>query len=46
MEELDDRGRNKLLQDIKAADLYRTAAMAVSGKKLPEEFRRQVILVD
>lgn len=46
MEELDDRGRNKLLQDIKAADLYRTAAMAVSGQRLPEEFRRQVILVD
>lgn len=46
MEELDDRGRNKLLQDIKAADLYRTVTMAVSGQRLPEEFRRQVILVD
>lgn len=46
MEELDDRGREKLKQDIKAADLYRTVAMAVSGRRLPEEFRRQVILVD
>lgn len=46
MEELDGRGRNKLLQDIKAADLYRTVTMAVSGQRLPEEFRRQVILVD
>ncbi len=46
MKELDDRGRNKLLQDIKAADLYRTVTMAVSGQRLPEEFRRQVILVD
>lgn len=46
MEELDARGREKLLQDIKAADLYRTVAMAVSGQRLSEEFRRQVILVD
>lgn len=46
MEELDARGREKLLQDIKAADLYRTVAMAVSGQRLLEEFRRQVILVD
>lgn len=46
LEELDKKGREKLEQDIKAADLYRTVAMAVSGQRLPEEFRRQVILVD
>ncbi len=46
MEELDKKGRDKLFQDIKAADLYRTAAMAVSGQRLPEEFRQPVILMD
>ncbi len=46
LEELDKKGREKLEQDLKAADLYRTVAMAVSGQRIPEEFRRQVILVD
>ena len=46
LEELDKKGREKLEQDIKAADLYRTVAMAVSGQRLPEEFCRQVILVE
>lgn len=46
MEGMDGADRDKLMQDIKAADLYRTVAMAVSGKRLPEEFRRHVILVD
>lgn len=46
LEELDKKGREKLEQDIKAADLYRTVAMAVSGQRLPEEFCQQVILVE
>ena len=46
LEELDKKGREKLEQDIKAADLYRTVAMAVSGQRLPEEFCRQVIVME
>lgn len=45
MEELGTSVRSRVLQDIKAADLYRTVEMATGGVELPGEFNRHVIVV-
>lgn len=44
-ERLDSEGRRKLEQDIRASDIYRGTVMAASGKRLPDEYKRQLITI-
>lgn len=44
-ERLDAEGRRKLEQDIRASDIYRGTVMAASGKRLPDEYKRQLITI-
>lgn len=45
MKLLDETAREKLEKDIQAADIYRSVLISKSGKRLPEEYKRPVILV-
>lgn len=42
---LGEEALRKLDQDILAADLYRSTAMAVGGRRAPDEFKRRLIVV-
>ncbi len=43
--QLDLEARKLLEQDIRAADLYRSVAMAKTGREMSEEYRRPVLVV-
>lgn len=43
IEQLGERDRRGVEQDIRASDLYRSVAMSVSGRQMPEEYKRPLI---
>lgn len=43
MERLGADGRRMLEQDLRASDLYRGVAMAVSGERMPDEYKRRLV---
>ena len=46
MGQLGEQAQTKLQQDIRAADIYRSVAMSVSGKVTSEEYKRPVIIME
>lgn len=43
MEQLGEDARRVLEQDLRASDIYRGTAMAVSGKRTPDEYKRRMV---
>lgn len=45
MGQLPKQAAKKLEQDIRASDIYRSVVMGASGRALPEEYKRPVIII-